>query len=1079
MAYKKSPYAPSNLQLCSHNVRGLNIPEKRTRLLRELRSSRASVAFLQETHFRAGSAPTLRDANYPVGYFSDYTQSKSRGVAILISKEVPFVLEATMTDEGGRYIFVRGSILDSVYTFASIYLPNKKQHTCLARILRLLDTFQKGITLVAGDFNITLEPQLDSSTGSSSTPAHVLRSIRRSLHAYRLVHSTHTRIDYFFMHYHNLTLTASIDIMATTWSDHAPLNIKIQSPLFVPRERQWRLNVSLLDDPLITAELHTTLENFLTENDTPDISIPTLWEAHKAVIRGFFIGKGTARKKIREEEHRTLVGNVRALELEHIASGDATVYQRLLQSRQALEKLINSSLRYQALRARSFFALSENKPGRFLARVLRDRRTRSYISKIRTSEDSLATDPTKISGEFLKFFSDLYHTDDAATTSSQFERIDAYLTKTISRPLDPLERESLGAAISAEEIIDALKSSKNGKSPGPDGLPIEYYKKNSGILLPKLKTLFNAFQDGIVPHPHSLMATIALLPKPEKDHTACGNYRPISLLNNDMKLLARVLANRLKRFMPQLIHPDQVGFIPGREARDATIRVLNAITYSKQSKSSLLLLSTDAEKAFDRVLWPFLYRTLEKYGVGEGFISWIRALYSTPSARVRVNGALTSSFQIHNGTRQGCPLSPLLFAISLEPLLSSIRKNANIRGVQGASSEHKVAAYADDLMFLLPDPVGSLPEVLSEIRHYGSLSGFKINETKSEIMSIAPQNTWRRTLSTHYNFRWCTSSLTYLGIHLTPDFTNLFSTNFSPLLAVFKEDVARWSPKYLSWMGRISVIKMNFLPRLLYLFHTIPILISLSFHKEIRALFSSFIWPKTRPRLKYDTLSKPKMCGGLALPDTRLYYYSTHLNRVIDWMAGSPEQRWIDLEDVQIARPVQTLPWLPWKAIKSLTMATSPVSSTLVIWHKIRTKYTLSTYPSPLLPLSHNPDFPAKILHSLASRLTDAPIIRACHVLKDSKFVSLEDNDQAVLTFAEKFNFHQIKSFLKKLPNNISLTRRLSAFEMLCHRSSPLAHAVSTIYSLLRAVDNESPHSCLDGNAYLRALYRRMIGRKH
>uniref|UniRef100_A0A8C5M4L4 Reverse transcriptase domain-containing protein n=1 Tax=Leptobrachium leishanense TaxID=445787 RepID=A0A8C5M4L4_9ANUR len=1076
MASRKSPYAPSDLQLCSHNVRGLNIPEKRTRLLRELRSSRASVAFLQETHFRAGSAPTLKDANYPVGYFSDYMQSKSRGVAILISKEVPFVMEATLTDDGGRYVFVRGSILDTVYTFASIYLPNKKQHTCLARILRLLDTFQKGITLVAGDFNVTLEPQLDSSTGSSSTPAHVLRSIRRSLHAYRLVdvwralhpserdysyfsqvHSTHTRIDYFFMHYNNLALTASIDIMATTWSDHAPLNLKIQSPLFVPRERQWRLNVSLLDDPLISEELRTTLEHFFTENNTPDISIPMLWEAHKAVIRGFFIGKGTARKKKRDEEHHTLVGEVRKLELEHIASNDATVYQRLLQARQALEKVINASLRFQALRARSFFALSENKPGRFLARVLQDRRIKSYIPKIRTSGDSLATDPTLIAGEFLTFFSDLYHIDDAATTPSQMEHIDAYLAKTIPKPLDPSDRKTLSAEISAEEIVEALKSSKNGKSPGPDGLPIEYYKKNSDTLLPRLVSLFNAFQDGGTPHPHSLIATIALLPKPEKDHTACGNYRPISLLNTDVKLLARVLANRLKRFMPQLIHPDQVGFIPGREARDATIRVLNAITHSKQSKTPLLLLSTDAEKAFDRVLWPFLFRTLHTYGVGEGFISWIRALYSAPSARVRVNGALTTSFQIHNGTRQGCPLSPLLFALSLEPLLSSIRQNTNIRGVQGSSSEHKVAAYADDLMFLLPDPVGSLPEVLSELRNFGSLSGFKINETKSEMLSIAPRNNWRRTLSTQYNFRWCTSSLTYLGIRLTSDFTNLFSANFSPLLATFKEDTARWSPKFLSWMGRISVIKMNFLPRLLYLFHTIPIIISLTFHKEIRTLFSSFIWPKTRPRLKYDTLSKTKMCGGLALPDTRLYYHSTHLNRVVDWMTGSPEQRWIDLEDAQIGRPVQTLPWLPWKAIRSLTKGTSPVSSTLVIWHKVRTKYALSTYPSPLLPISHNPDFPAKILRSLAARLTDAPIIRACHILKDSKFVSLEDDVQGVLSFAEKFNFYQIKSFLKKLPNNLSLTRRLSAFELLCHRSSPLAHAVSTIYGLLRAIDNESP----------------------
>uniref|UniRef100_A0A8C5MWP3 Leucine rich repeat containing 73 n=1 Tax=Leptobrachium leishanense TaxID=445787 RepID=A0A8C5MWP3_9ANUR len=182
-------------------------------------------------------------------------------------------------------------------------------------------------------------------------------------------------------------------------------------------------------------------------------------------------------------------------------------------------------------------------------------------------------------------------------------------------------------------------------------------------------------------------------------------------------------------------------------------------------------------------------QTLKRYGVGEGFLSWIHALYSTSSARVRVNGASTSAFQIRNGTRQGCPLSLLLFALSLEPLLSSIRQNSNIKGLQGSLIDHKVSAYTDDLMFFLPDPVGSMPEVIRELRDYGSLSGFKINEAKSEILAIAPPGNWRRILSTQYTFCWCSSSLTYLGIHLTPDFTKLFALNFSRLLAVIKADI--------------------------------------------------------------------------------------------------------------------------------------------------------------------------------------------------------------------------------------------------------------------------------------------------
>uniref|UniRef100_A0A8C5QYZ4 Reverse transcriptase domain-containing protein n=1 Tax=Leptobrachium leishanense TaxID=445787 RepID=A0A8C5QYZ4_9ANUR len=385
------------------------------------------------------------------------------------------------------------------------------------------------------------------------------------------------------------------------------------------------------------------------------------------------------------------------MELEHITSNDFAVYQRLLLARQNLTNILNTAIRFQALRSRSFFALHENKPGRLLARILRNRRTTSYIPKIRTETGLLSTAPQDISGTFLKYFTDLYNLETSDTLTPKLEHIDSYLERTITRPLDPTERDSLNAEITADEILAALKTSKNGKSPGPDGLPTEYYKKCTAELLPIIIDLFNAIRAGAPLHPHSLQATITLIPKPGKDHSSCGNYRPISLTDY-----------RLKRFLPQLVDPDQVGFISGREARDATTRVLNAIAYSKRSATPLLLLSTDAEKAFDRVLWPFLFRTLERFGLGEDYLQWIRALYSAPSARVKINGALTQPFSILNGTRQGCPLSPLLFALSLEPFLTSIRQNPLIKGLSGVRTEHKVSAYADDLMFILPDPVQSL-----------------------------------------------------------------------------------------------------------------------------------------------------------------------------------------------------------------------------------------------------------------------------------------------------------------------------------------------------------------------------------
>uniref|UniRef100_A0A8C5P9J2 exodeoxyribonuclease III n=1 Tax=Leptobrachium leishanense TaxID=445787 RepID=A0A8C5P9J2_9ANUR len=158
--------------LLSYNVRGLNTPQKRTKILQELRAQRTAVAFLQETHFQGDSSPTLRDRFFPTGYFSNFEGGKSRGVAILLAREVPFKEEGVQRDQNGRFLFIKGTIGGALYTFASIYLPNKAQHRSLSTILRELSAFRE---VVAGDFNAPLDPRTDTSAGRSSIPYHVLR----------------------------------------------------------------------------------------------------------------------------------------------------------------------------------------------------------------------------------------------------------------------------------------------------------------------------------------------------------------------------------------------------------------------------------------------------------------------------------------------------------------------------------------------------------------------------------------------------------------------------------------------------------------------------------------------------------------------------------------------------------------------------------------------------------------------------------------------------------------------------------------------------------------------------------------
>ena len=222
--------------------------------------------------------------------------------------------------------------------------------------------------------------------------------------------------------------------------------------------------------------------------------------------------------------------------------------------------------------------------------------------------------------------------------------------------------------ITEEEIRVTIANLKNNKSPGVDGFPGEFYKAFVNELAPNLCKVFN-----YVLH-DSRKAT-------GKDPTQCMAYRPISLLCQDMKILTSIIANRIQKHIKKLVKSDQTGFINKRYGTNNIRRALNLQQIGKDSKTPSMLLSLDAEKAFDRVDWVFLEQTLNYMGFHDTFVKWVKIFYKNPKSRVRVTGHCSDFLNLGRGTRQGDALSPALFALGIEPLAELIRSNPRIQGI--------------------------------------------------------------------------------------------------------------------------------------------------------------------------------------------------------------------------------------------------------------------------------------------------------------------------------------------------------------------------------------------------------------
>ena len=946
------------LKVATLNIRGggsANTQDKWQHMNQIMREQRIAILAVQETHLdeiMAGNLNTQFNGRLSIWNSPDpINPSAGKGIAIVLNKHLTSWKEAvTRTIVPGRALLMslpwQG---DSIVNILAIYAPNAAHEnadfwTNLAE--KWMEENLPVPDIMLGDFNL-VEEAIDRLPAHRDN-AHAVSKLAnfKALHTLRDGWRHNYPTEQFFTFMQQATQSRSrIDRIyvsnqvynhSRNWSiDHTPIrtdhclvSMEFANPgaPFIGKGR-WSIPLHLIKNRKViqrVEELGTQLEKdieaVMGEARTAGTNPQTVFHTFKKLlvkqIRDFSrveTPKMDAQITNLKKDLRTTLNNTQDT-LEEIQAKAAHVEERIKQLETLRHKKIRDNL---AAKCR----LENETISKLWVNMNKERRPRDTITTLRVlespTERPMFTTKTSEMADLARKYHENLQTDGLSNDVSgeEFEEILNFLEPR----LPPSDKNMLATYLTQGEIKQALKKLPDGKAAGIDGIPHELWKTLSARLDNKrpvnapsfdivkcLTLVYNDIERHGISQPSEFPKGWMCPLYKKGDKTEISNYRPITVLNTDYKIMTRALTTRLTKAVPTLIHPDQAGFMCGRRIEDQTELVKLMLDNCEASEINGAVVCLDQEKAYDKVRHDFIWKTLEKYDFPKHFINTVKTLYQNGETVIIINGVISKPYKVTRGVRQGDPLSCLIFNLAIESLASMLR-SSRLKGLQipGDTERLITTLFADDTTVFLSedDDFETLQAILNK---WCRASGAKFNVKKTVIIPLGTPEYRESLINTRQLKQGQTPipmdvkiaaegmPVRVLGAYIGNGIEQM--AVWTPTLEKIDAKLKQWSKNHPTQDGKRLIIGMvvggltQFLSRVQGMTSEIETLISRKITK--------FLWDDASPRVSAQMMSGPIEAGGKKILDIQARNEAIELMKLKSYLKfGAERPRWAKVAD--------------------------------------------------------------------------------------------------------------------------------------------------------------------------------------